>query len=93
MTYEEYKKENKEITFEGKKYAIIEYADLYTYEQNSRGMVEYTARALGKDGKEYYVKWEITREFAHQLQEAGIMESVDEQDACFWDNPTTVEKL
>lgn len=91
-TYEEYKKENIEITFDGKKYALIEDAEMYTYERNNWEIVEYSARAIDRAGDVYYVKWEITDEFEKELEEQEL-QYVDEQDACDWDNPISVEKI
>ena len=92
-TYEEYKKENIEITFEGKKYVLIEDAEMYTYQHNGWDITEYNARAIDEAGSLYSVTWEITDEFEKELEEAGIMEYVDESEACDWENPIAVEKV
>ena len=92
-TYEEYKKENIEITFEGEKYVLIEDAEMYSYWCNDWEIVEYTAQAIDKAGSLHSVTWEITDEFEKELEEAGFRETVDEQDACDWENPITVEKI
>ena len=91
-TYEYYKKENREITFEGKQYALIEDAEMYSYWCNDWEITEYTAQAIGKDDNLYSVTWEITDEFEKELEEQEL-QYVDEQDACDWENPITVEKL
>ena len=91
-TYEDYKKENIEITFEGKQYALLEDAEMYTYESNGWEIVRYTAQAIDKEGILYSVTWEITDEFERQLEEQEL-QYVDEQDACDWENPITVEKI
>ena len=92
-TYEDYKKENLEITFEGKKYVLIEDAEMYTYQKGFWDITEYSGQAIDKEGNLYSVTWEITEEFEKQLEEAGIMKYVDEQDACDWENPITVERV
>ena len=92
-SYEDCKKENIEIMFEGKQYALIEDAEMYTYQCNGWEIVEYTAQAIDKAGNLYSVKWEITDEFEKELEEVGFRETVDEQDACDWGNPITVEKI
>ena len=92
-TYEEYKKEYIEVMLGGRKYVLIEEAEMYTYQHNGWEIVEYNAQAIDKEGNLYSVTWEITDEFERQLEEAGIMEYVDEQDACDWENPITVERV
>lgn len=91
-TYEEYKNENIEIIFKGKKYALIEEAEMYTYERNCWEVIEYNAGAVDKAGNLYSVTWEITEEFEKQLEIQGL-QYVDEQDACDWENPITVERV
>ena len=91
-TYEEYKKENIEVTFEGKKYVLIEDAEMYTYQKGFWDMTEYSARAIDKEGNLYSVTWEITEEFEKELEEQEL-QYIDEQDACDWENPISVEKL
>lgn len=92
-TYADYKKENLEITFEGKKYVLIEDAEMYNYQHKGWDITEYVGDAIDEEGNLYSVTWEITDEFEKELEEAGIMEYVDEQDACDWENPITVERV
>ena len=91
-TYEEYKKEYIEVMLGGRKYVLIEEAEMYTYQYNGWEIAEYNARAIDRDGNMYSVTWEITEEFAKQLEEQEL-QYVDEQDACDWENPIAVEKI
>ena len=70
----------------------------YCYDQRfakylkSKGF-DYITLAKSRHTNKLFSLWEITDEFEKELEEAGFRETVDEQDACFWDNPTTVEKI
>ena len=91
-TYEEYKKEYIEVMLGGRKYVLIEDAEMYTYQHNGWEVVEYNTRAIDKKGNLYSVTWEITDEFERKLEEQEL-QYVDEQEACDWENPIAVEKL
>ena len=86
-TYEEYKKENIELMFNGKKYVLIEDAEISgTYEHTI-----YVARAVDEDLNEFHVTWELTEEQEQRLEENPYYE--DESEACDWENPITVERV
>lgn len=72
--YTTQKKENGEVVFKGKKYALIQSAYVDNYGMD--GGVRYYAHAIDKIGKKYKVAWDTTAEWnkhqgGHEEQDAS----------------------
>jgi hypothetical protein len=66
------------------------------YYDNYQDTIAYYAHAYDWLGNEYLMRWDITAEYAAELEamrQAGLYDDVDQSSACDWDSPAEVTLL